>query len=975
MMPITLTIDGEKITVPSGITVLEAGRKAEVDIPTLCNDPDLKPYGACRLCIVQIEGVRGLPTSCTTPVRQSMIVETHNEEIDRVRRHTLELLVASHPDECLVCDKSDTCMLLKLARRFGVDRKNITRLRRSRLPGNPVDDSHPALVFDPDKCVLCGKCVRTCHEIVGIGAIDFAFRGDRSRISSFGAKQFSLSICRSCGECVDRCPTGALTPAEFHSPEKEVRTVCPYCGVGCGIVVGIRNQKITGILGDKESPVNHGGLCVKGRFGVDFVHHPDRLKKPLIRKEGFLKTDTSISPMEAFREAEWDEALGRAADSLGYVRCRYTSNSIGVISSAKCTNEDNYIVQKFARAVLGTNNVDHCARLCHASTVSAAIESFGSGAMSNSIDDVDYADVVLVIGSNTTDCHPILGRKIMRAVRQGRLSLIVADPRSIDLCEMARLHMAHLPGTDVALLHGMMRHIVDSGLQDTAFIQNRCEGYAPFLDSLRRYPPDAVAQITGVDSDKIRAAAELFGRADRAMVLYGMGITQHISGTDNVKSITNLLLLTGHIGRRGTGFSPLRGQNNVQGSCDMGALPNVYPGYQSIKDPETVKKFEEIWHRTLNPNPGWTLTEMFEKCNEKRLRALYVVGENPALSEPDVHHAKEALAGLDFLAVQDLFLTETAQLADVVLPAAGFAEKDGTFTNTERRIQRIRRALDPPGNAQADWEILCGIATRMGYSMQYEDASDIMDEIAQVTPSYGGISYDRLESGGIQWPCPNRSHPGTPTLYTESFTRGRGLFHALNDVPPAELPTREYPLLLNTGRILEQWHTGSMSRRSRVLNALAPEGSVEINPFDAAGLGLNDGDIVNLHSRRGNIRTKVSRTNRVFPGQTFMAFHWNDAPANVLTNPALDPVAKIPEYKVASIKAVLEVLERAAENNAFLAAMAENPAGTIKDLDLTGEQRTALLNADIPLIEQWVGPLEPRLQDWLKHRLSQEPWK
>ncbi|MEJ2108338.1 MAG: formate dehydrogenase subunit alpha [Acidobacteriota bacterium] len=975
MKPVSISIDDQNFTVPSNTTVLEACRMSGRDIPTLCDDPDLRPYGACRLCIVQIEGVRGLPTSCTTPVRPGMVIKTNSEEINRVRRSIVEMMISRHPEDCLICEASDACQLLKLARRLNVQKTTIDRLRRRSRMRNPVDSSHPALLFDSDKCVLCGKCVRTCHEIAGIGAIDFAFRGDRSRISPFGAKPLAESICRSCGECTDRCPTGALRPAQFKSPEKEIRTLCPYCGVGCGLVLGIQDRQIVRVRGDESSPVNRGELCVKGRFGVDYVHHPDRLRKPLIRKNGFSKTEILKNPMDAFREAGWDEALNLVAGGFRNILSRYTAKAVGVISSAKCTNEDNYIVQKFARAVLGTNNVDHCARLCHASTVSAALESFGSGAMSNSIDDVDYADVVLVIGSNTTDCHPILGRKIMKAVKRGELELIVADPRSIDLAEMARVHLAHLPGTDVALLHGMMRHIIEKGLHDEVFIRERCEGYEAFLNSLEQYPLSSVSGITGVPQEKIREAAELFGNAPRGMVLYGMGITQHISGTDNVKAVANLLLLTGNIGRRGTGFSPLRGQNNVQGSCDMGALPNVFPGYQSVSDPEARKKFEEEWERPLNPAPGFTLTEMFQKIHEKKLRAMYVVGENPALSEPDVRHARDGLARLDFLAVQDLFLTETAQMADVVLPAASFAEKNGTFTNTERRVQRVRKAFEPPGEAAADWRILAKISTRMGYVMKYRSTDEIMNEIARLTPSYGGIRFSRLENGGIQWPCPNPDHPGTATLYSNTFTRGRGLFHALDNVPPAELPTMEFPLLLNTGRILEQWHTGSMSRRSRVLNALAPEGHVEINPDDAARLGLENGDTVNLSSRRGRIQTKVSKTERVSHGQAFMAFHWNDAPANVLTNPALDPVAKIPEYKISSIKAVLDVLERAATDNSFLAALASNPAGMLSKFELTEEHRKALSAGDITKIEQWVGPLDPRLRDWLKDRLMQEDWK
>jgi formate dehydrogenase alpha subunit len=705
---------------------------------------------------------------------------------------------------------------------------------------------------------------------------------------------------------------------------------------------------------------------------LDFVNHPDRLTRPLIRREGVPKGATVSKIDRIFREASWEEAEERVARNLSGIVDGHGPNAIGLLSSAKCTNEDNYVFQKFGRVVLGTNNVDHCARLCHASTVAAALAAFGDGAMSNSISDIDDADVLFVIGSNTTECHPIMGRKIKRAVRNHGAKVIVADPRKIELSELAEVHMEQLPGTDVALLNGVMRQIVEQGIEDRHFIAERCEDFDPFLKSLECYDLETVEKTTGVPGRKIRQCALLFGKAARAMVLYGMGITQHTNGTDNVKAIANLLMLTGNLGRRGTGFSPLRGQNNVQGACDMGALPVFYPGYQRVDDPEVREKFQKAWGRTLSEKPGLAMTEMFQAAYRGNLKALYVMGENPVLSEPDVNHARKALSGLDLLVVQDIFLTETAQMADIVLPAASFAEKDGTFTNTERRVQRVSRAVRPPGMARPDWEIIAGLSARLGYPMGYGSSAEIMAEIARLTPIYGGICYDRLKRSRLQWPCRDEKDPGTPVLHRDRFSRGKGKFHVVHDRPPAELPTRTYPILLTTGRILEHWHTGSMSHRSRVLETLVPESHVDINPVDAGRLGIMEGDLISLSSRRGEVRTKARQTQRVRPGQAFMAFHWKEAPANLLTNPALDPQAKIPEYKVTSIRAVLAVLERAAEDNRFLAALAENPAGALIAYDLTPEHRKALVDGDIASIEEWVGPLEERVRIWLKQRLKEE---
>jgi formate dehydrogenase alpha subunit len=900
-----LKIDEQELEVGRGTTVLEAAQKAGIYIPTLCHDPHLEPYGACRLCIVKIEGIRGLPTSCTTPCEQGMVIVTEDEEIARIRRGIIELTIADHPAECLTCLKSDDCELLHIAGYLGVERGSVERLLRGKTL-MPVDTSNPAFDFDPNKCILCGKCVRVCKEIAGIGAIDFAQRGYRSRVSTFAGKAWGDTICQSCGECVERCPTGALMPKQVIIPQREVRTLCPFCGVGCPIVVGVRGKEIVRVKGDRNSSVSQGGLCVKGRYGYDFVNHPDRLTRPLIRREGVPRAAglaENVAAADIFRPAGWDEALAVTAAGLAKILTSSGPEALGVLSSAKCTNEENYLTQKFARAVLGTNNIDHCARLCHSSTVAAALESFGDGAMSNSIADIGEAEVMFVIGSNTTECHPIIARHMKRNIRKNGARLIVADPRATEMAHLADLHMSHHPGSDVALINGMMNWILQSGLQDDSFIAQRCEGFDLFRKKVECFSPEKAALISGVPLDDIRQAAEIFASARRGVVVFGMGITQHITGVDNVKSIANLLMLTGNMGRKGTGFSPLRGQNNVQGACDMGALPNVYPGYQKIVEPSAQTKFSEAWKVDLSSRIGLPLTDMVIAADHEQLQAMYVVGENPLMSEPNLGHTRQAMAKLRFLAVQDIFLTETAMLADVVLPAASFAEKSGTFTNTERRIQLVRQVLEPPGSAKADWQIVAELASRMGYAMSYTDSSAIMREIAELTPIYRGISHRRLErADGLQWPCWDNRHRGTSRLHAKDFTRGKGKFHVVTYKPPAEAPSLDFPLVLTTGRVLEHFHTGTMSRRSRVLETLEPQGHIDMNQEDAETVGVHADDFLQVTSPRGEIIVQVRIDNKVPQGTAFMAFHWREAPANLLTSEAVDPTARIPEYKVSSIR-------------------------------------------------------------------------
>jgi len=890
---VSLTIDNVPVTVPAGSTILAAATAAGIEIPHLCFDPawGLPPSSSCRLCLVEVEGVRAPAASCSHPAAEGMVVRTDTEKLREHRRLVIELLLSDHPTDCLICERAGGCELQKYAYLLGVREPSFQA-----EPVSPQPESDgPAIVYDRSKCILCGRCVEVCQNVQVSGAIDYFGRGYDTRISLPPGQTRGQSTCVECGNCIDVCPTDAMTSAAAQQAGREwdfhrVPTICPYCGCGCTLMLNVRDGKIAQVTCDPAVGISEGMLCVKGRFGFDFVGHAERLTEPLIRRDGELTPAT------------WGEALDLVAARLGAIKAESGPDALAGLSSAKCTNEENYIHQKFIRAVLGTNNVDHCARLCHASTVAGLARAFGSGAMTNSIEDFEVTDCVFVIGSNTTECHPIIGSAIKRAAVRRGVPLIVADPRAIELTECAAVHLRQRGGTDVALINAMMHVIIAEGLADEAFIAERTEGYDGLRAAVEPYTPELAAKITGVPAADIAAAARLYAGAEAASIVYSMGITQHTTGTDNVLSLANLAMLTGNVGKPGAGVNPLRGQNNVQGACDLGALPNVYPGYQKVDDPAVRAKFEAGWGAKLGAKPGLTVVEMIHAAAAGKLKALYIMGENPMLSDPDVNHVEDALKEIDFLVVQDIFLTETAQLADVVLPATSFAEKDGTFTNTERRVQRVRKAVDPPGGARLDWRILCDVARRMGYEMDYSDAAAIEDEIASLTPIYGGITYDRLEAGALQWPCPDAEHPGTPYLHKGKFTRGLGKFHAVEFVEAAELPDEDFPLVLATGRVLEHFHTGSMSRRSAVLDELVPAGVVEIHPTDAEALGIADGQNVRVASRRGQIEIGARVTERVAAGALFLAFHYREAPANRLTIAALDPIAKIPELKVCAVR-------------------------------------------------------------------------
>jgi len=875
------------VEVPEGTTILAAAAAAGIEIPHLCHHPELSPAGICRLCLVEVDG--RLLTACYHRAAEGMEVHTDTDRLRRLRRLNLELILSDHPLDCLVCERNGTCELQRYAYEFGLEGNRFRGpdYDRQELPAR---EDNPFIRYEPEKCILCGRCVRACEEVQGRGVLDFASRGFSTRISTGLDRALTEVNCELCGQCLAVCPTGALTERarRFRGREWELRrvdTVCPFCGCGCRITLHIKDDRIVRVSGGYRG----FRLCVKGRFGLSFVHREDRLRTPLVR-EG-----------SGFREASWEEALDLVAERLLTIKGRYGPDAIAGLSSAKCTNEENYLFQKLMRAAIGTNNVDHCARLCHAPTVAGLVAAFGSGAMTNSIDEIVDADCILVTGSNTTEAHPVIAQEILRAVRRGA-TLIVVDPRLIELAEHARFHLRQRPGTDVAWINGFCHVILKEGLWDRDFVRERCENFEEFAEVVERYTPENVEGITGIPADALVEAARAFGKAERGMIFYSMGLTQHTTGTDNVLAIANLAMLTGNVGRRSTGVNPLRGQNNVQGACDLAALPNVLPGYQKLADPEVRGKFERAWGVKVPERPGLTVVEMFQAALEGKVRAMVIMGENPMVSDPDISHVAEALERLEFLVVIDIFPNETTRFADVILPAASFAEKDGTFTNTERRVRRVRRAVPPPGVAKPDWEIICELATRLGYPMSYSGPAEIMDEIASLAPIYGGISYGRLESGGLQWPCTDPDHPGTPFLHEGRFVRGKGRFHPVEYRDPAELPDPEYPLTLTTGRVRWHFHSRTMTGRVAGLQELVPEAYVEVNPRDAARLGIGDGDRVRVSSRRGSITVTAVVTARVPEGTVFIPFHFGEAAANALTNPTLDPRSKIPEFKVCAVR-------------------------------------------------------------------------
>ena len=895
-MSVSLTVDGQLVAVPEGSSVLDAVNRLGVTLPQLCKDPDRPPLGACRTCLVQIDGVRGFPASCSTPAREGMAVTTQSPDVVRIRRGVLDLTLGMLPAAQRNGERPPLGQLDAAAVAHGLERPSFAPLH-----AYPTDTSKTFFVFERDNCILCGRCVVACDDVQEIGAIALIGKGHASKVGTFGDAPMAQSICTSCGQCVATCPTEALRPIRpARQVTRQVESTCPYCGVGCGVVLGVERsdegwERLAMLADDVPgNPSSLGMHCVKGRFATGFIHAPDRITSPRIR-EGNRWIDVS-----------WDEALDYAATELARRRGRFAA-----LASAKATNEDGYVIQKFVRTVMGSNNVDHCTRLCHSPTVEAMLDSLGSGATSNSYADYEEAGTLMVVGSDATSNHPVIAVRFRKAVEQGA-RLIVVNPRRIDLCYYADVWLRPRPGSDVALFNGLAHIILTEGWWNREFVAARTEGFEDWRAAVDSYTPERVSELTGVSTTDLYRAAEYYARPpyNGSCLIWGMGITQHVNGTDNAYALINLALLTGQLGKPAAGISPLRGQNNVQGCGDAGCIPTNLPGYQQLGG-EHRAKFERAWGVDLPAERGWTVTEMMDAAQRRELAAMYVVGENPLLSEPDLNQAREAIANLEFLVVQDLFLHETAEFANVFLPAASFAEKDGTFTNSERRVQRVRKALEPPGRARADWAITCELARRVAAKLRrptvgfdYRDPSEIWAEQAALVPFLAGISYERLEQGGIQWPCPSLDHPGTPHLYEQSFPRGKGKFVPVRQgAPAAELPDGSFPLILNTGRVLYHWHGGTLTRRVEGLLALAPELQVTINPDDAAALGLESGDEVRVTSRRGELTGVANVTTAMRKGEIFVPFvRIRESAANFLTNAVYDPSSHIPEYKVCAVR-------------------------------------------------------------------------
>ncbi len=908
---VTLTIDGQSVTVPEGTSIMRAAMEMGNEIPKLCATDSIKAFGSCRLCLVEIEGRGGLPASCTTPVAPGIKVHTQTPRLKAVRRGVMELYISDHPLDCLTCAANGDCELQDMAGavglrdvRYGYDGANHVFARNqgdANFKWMPKDESNPYFSYDPSKCIVCNRCVRACEEVQGTFALTISGRGFESRVSPGMSEAFMESECVSCGACVQACPTATLIEKSVIAtgqPEHSAVTTCAYCGVGCTFKAEMRGEEVVRMVPWKDGKANHGHSCIKGRFAYGYAHHKDRVLEPMIRDK----------ITEPWRVVSWEEAIAFTARRFKEVQAKYGKDSVGVITSSRCTNEESFLVQKLTRAGFGNNNTDTCARVCHSPTGYGLNQAFGTSAGTQDFDSVDEADVIVVIGANPTDAHPVFGSRMKARLRAGA-KLIVVDPRQIDLVRSPHIkadyHLPLKPGTNVAVVTAMAHVIVTEGLVNEKFVRERCnkdeyQDWAAFV-SEERNSPEATEKFTGVPAADLRGAARLYATGGNGAIYYGLGVTEHSQGSTTVMGIANLAMATGNLGRRGVGVNPLRGQNNVQGSCDMGSFPHELPGYQHISNEAARETFEEEWGVKLDSEPGLRIPNMFDAAIDGSFKGLYVQGEDILQSDPNTKHVSAGLAAMDLVVVQDLFLVETANYAHVFLPGATFLEKDGTFTNAERRIQLVRKVMTPK-NGYADWEITQLIAQAMGLDWNYKHPSEIMDEIARLTPSFRRVSYKRLEEeGSVQWPC-NDEHPhGVPIMHIEKFARGKGKFVITEYVPTDEKTGPRFPLLLTTGRILSQYNVGAQTRRTEN-SSWHPEDVLDINPHDAEERGIKDGDWVRVQSRAGEASLRANISERMAPGVVYTTFHHPQSQANVITTDNSDWATNCPEYKVTAVQ-------------------------------------------------------------------------
>jgi len=927
---VTLTIDGQEITVPAGTSVMRAAALGDVKIPKLCATEQLEAFGSCRLCLVQIEGMKGLPASCTTPVAAGMKVTTQNKQLADIRRGVMELYISDHPLDCLTCPANGHCELQDMAGVVGLREVRYGYEGANHLIAEK-DTSNPYFTFDASKCIVCSRCVRACDEQQGTLALTIQGRGFDSTVSASQNVSFMDSECVSCGACVQACPTATLsenTLIEKGQAEHSITTTCAYCGVGCSFRAEMKGEEVVRMVPNKDGHANHGHSCVKGRFAIGYATHSDRIVKPMIR--------SAIS--DPWREVSWEEAIGYAASELKRIQAKYGRDSIGAITSSRCSNEETYLVQKLVRAGFGNNNVDTCARVCHSPTGYGLKNTIGESAGTQNFDSVMKADVIFVIGANPTDGHPVFASQMKRRLRQGA-KLIVADPRRIDLVRTphiaAEQHLKLRPGTNVALINSLAHVIVTEGLVKEDFVRERCE--LPSFDKWRNFvaqesnSPEAMEAVTGVPAADVRAAARLYATAGNGAIYYGLGVTEHSQGSTMVMGIANLAMATGNVGREGVGINPLRGQNNVQGSCDMGSFPHEFPGYRHVSDDKVRHLFEGAWGVSLQNEPGLRIPNMFEAALDGEFKALYIEGEDIAQSDPNTQHVTAALMAMECIIVQDLFLNESAKFAHVFLPGSSFLEKDGTFTNAERRISRVRKVMQPK-SGYSDWEITQLLSNAVGYPMNYSHPSEIMDEIARLTPTFTGVSFARIdELGSIQWPC-NADHPeGTPTMHIGEFVRGKGKFLVTEYVPTAEKVNARFPLILTTGRILSQYNVGAQTRRTEN-NQWHDEDRLEIHPHDAEERGIAEGDWVGIASRAGDTVLRARVTERVQPGVVYTTFHFPESGANVITTDNSDWATNCPEYKVTAVQATR--VGQPSEWQKRFREFSETQEGLMKDADV-----------------------------------------